>query len=481
MFPRKILQLRTNKIFIIRGSGIMEPNFASSISSCSPDKFVSYKVVLETFWDPELFPKQYPEWRPPAQWSKVIGFSHNDDYNLFHIGSIASDSVKEFAETGSTESLDKVSDSLILDVFSAPPIPKGAGRTQGSIFLDGNHTQVSLMSKLVPSPDWFIGLDALDLCKDGRFIDSIVIESDPIDAGSDNGFTFTSPNWPTEPRAEIFKITNVYPSHPAGSFNYPELSSLPTIATFSLIKEREYEMSEDFTLKGGKIFANDEKYTVSNDSDKKMEVKLKEIMSSNSIIDEKYKHLVKTKRKNNTTTLAPQTTTASESKEEKETNESEWNRILKEEILQKSPKKLRHSRNRSSGKRDRVKSFRNRHGGEGYLASMGPKAFLKKAIQKKSELYQRILNSYKSSKGSKLKKRKLRKLRRKQAHRGPRNCRVGKWGDWGTCSKTCGIGESVRSRSIVHKPKRGGKPCPGLKSVKWCGSARNCAGKYFDW
>uniref|UniRef100_A0A0K2V2Y5 Spondin2like [Acyrthosiphon pisum] n=1 Tax=Lepeophtheirus salmonis TaxID=72036 RepID=A0A0K2V2Y5_LEPSM len=374
------------------------------------------------------------------------------------------------------------------------------------------------MSKLVPSPDWFIGLDALDLCKDGRFIDSIVIESDPIDAGSDNGFTFTSPNWPTEPRAEIFKITNVYPSHPAGSFNYPELSSLPTIATFSLIKEREYEMSEDFTLKGGKMFANDEKYTVSNDSDKKMEVKLKEIMSSNSIIDEKYVTLntasdqsVKNdesvtstetssedKKENNTTTLSPQTTTASESKEEKETNESEWNRILKEEILQKSPKKLRHSRNRSSGKRDRVKSFRNRHGGEGYLASMGPKAFLRKRYkseflnkaqekifdldtEKKSELYQRILNSYKSSKGSKLKKRKLRKLRRKQAHRGPRNCRVGKWGDWGTCSKTCGIGESVRSRSIVHKPKRGGKPCPGLKSVKWCGSARNCAGKYFDW
>ena len=36
--------------------------------------------------------------------------------------------------------------------------------------------KVSLMSKLVPSPDWFVGLDSLDLCKNGRFVDSVKIE-----------------------------------------------------------------------------------------------------------------------------------------------------------------------------------------------------------------------------------------------------------------------------------------------------------------
>ena len=57
-----------------------------------------------------------------------------------------------------------------------------------------------------------------------------------MDAGTDNGFTFTSPNWPTSPQGSIFRITNVYPSHPAGSFNYPEKPSLPTIAKFTFIK-----------------------------------------------------------------------------------------------------------------------------------------------------------------------------------------------------------------------------------------------------
>ena len=59
-----------------------------------------------------------------------------------------------------------------------------------------------------------------------------------MDAGTDNGFTFTSPNWPTSPQGSIFRITNVYPDHPAGSFNYPEKPSLPTIAKFTFIKVR---------------------------------------------------------------------------------------------------------------------------------------------------------------------------------------------------------------------------------------------------
>lgn len=40
---------------------------------CQPDKLTVYKVILHTFWAREKFPKHYPDWRPPAQWSKVFG------------------------------------------------------------------------------------------------------------------------------------------------------------------------------------------------------------------------------------------------------------------------------------------------------------------------------------------------------------------------------------------------------------------------
>ena len=58
----------------------------------------------------------------------------------------------------------------------------------------------------------------------------------PLDGGTDNGFTFTSPNWATEPPGEVFTITQDYPAHPAGSFNYPNLARLPTLAVYSLKK-----------------------------------------------------------------------------------------------------------------------------------------------------------------------------------------------------------------------------------------------------
>jgi len=61
-------------------------------------------------------------------------------------------------------------------------------------------------------------------------------QSGPLDAGTDNGLTFTAPNWPTEPRAAIHRITHNYPAHPAGSFYYPDIPELPAIATFSLVK-----------------------------------------------------------------------------------------------------------------------------------------------------------------------------------------------------------------------------------------------------
>lgn len=42
---------------------------------CQPDKLTVYKVVLHTFWSRDRFPKHYPDWRPPAQWTKVFGES----------------------------------------------------------------------------------------------------------------------------------------------------------------------------------------------------------------------------------------------------------------------------------------------------------------------------------------------------------------------------------------------------------------------
>ena len=63
----------------------------------------------------------------------------------------------------------------------------------------------------------------------------------------------------------------------------------------------------------------------------------------------------------------------------------------------------------------------------------------------------------------------------------PRDCKVSEWSNWGPCSKTCGIGETLRSRVIDIHPAHGGRHCPALRDFKWCGSARNCNKGYFSW
>lgn len=37
-------------------------------------------------------------------------------------------------------------------------------------------SQVSVAIRIVPSPDWFVGLDSLELCKHGFWIDALSVQ-----------------------------------------------------------------------------------------------------------------------------------------------------------------------------------------------------------------------------------------------------------------------------------------------------------------
>jgi len=228
---------------------------------CSPDSLAMYQLVLETHWSEELFPKQYPQWRPPAQWSKTIGFTHNNNVSLFMTDSEVSEGVMMFVEKVDSDTLERETvNHTFLDHVFAPSIKEGVGRTTGLVFVDGNNTKLSCITALVPSPDWFIGLDSLDLCKDGKWVNHVRLGVSPMDAGTDNGLTFTSPNWATEPRGVVTVITNTDPSHPAASFHYPHLASLPSIATYSVHKLREYSRMKTGAGNNNKTTTDAERY-----------------------------------------------------------------------------------------------------------------------------------------------------------------------------------------------------------------------------
>lgn len=62
------------------------------------------------------------------------------------------------------------------------------------------------MVRIVPSPDWFVGVDSLDLCDGSRWREQVTVDLHPHDAGTDSGFTFSSPNFATVPQDTVTEV-----------------------------------------------------------------------------------------------------------------------------------------------------------------------------------------------------------------------------------------------------------------------------------
>jgi len=93
---------------------------------------------------------------------------------------------------------------------------------------------------LAPSPDWFIGIDSLDMCNNGTWRESMnVTMLPPWDAGTDDGASFTSSNDATNPHVNIFQITNSTP----GAFNGP--NPIPSLGEFRFMGLHLPEVSQD--------------------------------------------------------------------------------------------------------------------------------------------------------------------------------------------------------------------------------------------
>ncbi|XP_017069161.1 uncharacterized protein LOC108106534 [Drosophila eugracilis] len=480
-------------------------------TGCTLDRLAVYKVVLHTYWTRELFPKHYPDWRPTAQWTKTLGRTHNANYALYHIGQPATSAVKQFAESGRTDLLDSnageqqqmqmqlqtgkspsggtssssstnsfnttstssstaasgggnggspTTERSVFDEFSMPAIPLGAGRSEAKVFVDSNHSLVSLMTRIVPSPDWFIGVDSFELCVGGSWIDTVTVELDPLDAGTDNGFTFTAPNWPTAPQGVIYRITSRYPGHPAGSFYYPKSKRLPPIATFQFIKLKEYELSEVFN-----IAEDDRKY---------------ETVQTQTHLDAEHNHV----EMNNELSASIERERQTE-QQQLQQNDDERQRIRSQLLAKMNPI---YSSNNSL------------QPAPGQVVSVVPKNDKHAILQSIASSYRRATDasnlnaSNPTASQSPLAGGKVAgagsgggagsgATRRRSMAQRRRDCRVSHWSEWTACSKSCGVGEMHRYRKVIKHGKRGGRQCPALQQSKWCGTERNCHGSqtYFNW
>ncbi|KAH8375223.1 hypothetical protein KR200_000584 [Drosophila serrata] len=478
-------------------------------TGCTLDRLAVYKVVLHTYWTRELFPKHYPDWRPTAQWTKTLGRTHNANYALYHIGQPATAAVKQFAETGRSDLLDSnageqqqqqmqtgksptvsssatsstststsqststsggapVQERSVFDEFSMPAIPLGAGRSEAKVFVDSNHSLVSLMTRIVPSPDWYIGVDSFELCVGGSWIDTVTVELDPLDAGTDNGFTFTAPNWPTAPQGVIYRITSRYPGHPAGSFYYPKSKRLPPIATFQFIKLKEYELSEVFN-----IAEDDRKY---------------ETVQTQTHLDAEHNHV---EMNNELSASIERERQTEQQQSQQQQQQHQQQQQQQQQQLQQFDERQR-IRSQLLAKMNPIYSYNNsQQPAPGQVVSVVPKNDKHAILQSIASSYRRATDSGRSLNTFNLTQSQHTNgtsgggtsSRRRSSSQRRRDCRVSHWSEWTACSKSCGIGEMHRYRKVIKHGKRGGRPCPALQQSKWCGTERNCHGSqtYFNW
>ncbi len=190
---------------------------------------VTYKVIFKSTWSEETHPDDFP---PNPHFSGLIGASHNDKVSFWKEGKLASLGIKNMAETGSKDPLtnyinDAISDGTAYKLLSGNGIGSSPGSTSLFFKVKEEYPLVTLVTMIAPSPDWFVGVDSLNLFENGAFVDKKAVTLYAYDSGTDNGSTYKSPNNPIDLPVPIFKIEG-YP------FLYDE--QLVPLGIFTFIK-----------------------------------------------------------------------------------------------------------------------------------------------------------------------------------------------------------------------------------------------------
>ena len=149
------------------------------------EKYVEYKVTFTSTWDPDQNVFQNPRFSP------ICGTAHNDKINLFKVGDYASPAVQQVAETGSCEMLfelmeqQKMMGNANFKIETDPML--SPGEMTFNIKVNKKYHYVSFLRMIVPSPDWFVGVDSVDLRDGDKWKDMEEVDIIAYNAWTDAG------------------------------------------------------------------------------------------------------------------------------------------------------------------------------------------------------------------------------------------------------------------------------------------------------
>jgi hypothetical protein len=183
-----------------------------SFLGCIEEDTVVYEVVFSATWSEDTHPDDFPS---NPHFSGLIGASHNNNISFWSIGELATPGMKNMAETGSKNPLNQEISTAILnqdalDIISGDGISLSPGSVNVTFQVSENFPYVTLVTMIAPSPDWFVGVDSLNLFENGAFVEEKTIVLYPYDAGTDSGVSYTAPDNPTDPPIPVYLLDD-YP------------------------------------------------------------------------------------------------------------------------------------------------------------------------------------------------------------------------------------------------------------------------------
>lgn len=161
-----------------------------------------YAVTLDATWSAATHPSMFPA---NAHFSALAGAAHSADVSLWAHGIRASDGLRDVAERGVTTALraevEALGGAAVYAEGGAVAVSPGVARW--TVGVTDERPAVSVVTMIAPSPDWFVGVDGLDLRDGDGWADRVVVDLRVYDAGTDAGATYTAANAPVGVRTPI--------------------------------------------------------------------------------------------------------------------------------------------------------------------------------------------------------------------------------------------------------------------------------------
>ncbi|KAF7273961.1 hypothetical protein GWI33_013338, partial [Rhynchophorus ferrugineus] len=203
---------------------------------CACDE-AKYELAFEGKWVRNMHPKGFPEDIWTTRFSNIIGSSHKNNHEFWKEDDEPSEGMKELAFNGSTGKLES---ELLANIGNLRTIIKARGvaypditSSSYAIFKVNNENHlVTLAAKMIPSPDWIVGLSNMELCLSNcSWRQSRSVNLYPWDVGIDDALEYTKSEPSDNPKPVITRITSSNPDDAKSPFYDPDGKNMNPIAT----------------------------------------------------------------------------------------------------------------------------------------------------------------------------------------------------------------------------------------------------------